>query len=46
MLSVGADTSRDQPGGLAELHGLSAPLCAKLVKEPARMGLHRVFADE
>src|SRR5437879_13814126 len=43
---VGRRASRDQPGGLADLHRLGAPLCAELVKQPARMRLHRVFADE
>ena len=38
--------SRDQPGGLADLHGLGAALCSELIKQAARMGLHRVFADE
>src|SRR5882762_1497559 len=38
--------SRDQPGVLADLHGLRPPLGAELIKQPARMGLHRVFADE
>src|ERR1700680_3633343 len=46
VLSGGADPSRDQPGGLAELHGLGAPLGAELIKQAARMGLDRVFADK
>ena len=41
-----ANDSRDQPGGLSDLHRLGAPLCAQLIKQPARMRLHRVFADE
>ena len=41
-----ANASRDQPGGLADLRGLGEPLGAELIKQPARMGLHRVFADE
>ena len=34
-----AEASGNQPGGLADLHGLGAPLCAELIKEPVR----RVF---
>jgi hypothetical protein len=30
-----ANDSRDQPGGLADLHCLGAPLGAQLVKQPA-----------
>ena len=41
-----ANDSGYQPRGLADLHGLGAPLGAELIKQPARMGLHRVFADE
>src|ERR1700690_872281 len=40
------DASRNQPGGLANLHGLGAPPGAEFVKQAAGMGLHRVFADE
>jgi hypothetical protein len=39
-------SSRDQPGGLADLYGLGAPFCAELIEEAAGMGLHRVFAEE
>jgi hypothetical protein len=34
----------DQPGVLADLHRLGAPLCARLIKQPARMGLDGVLA--
>src|SRR5215467_3314492 len=41
-----ARTLRDQPGGFTDLHGLGATPGAQLVKQPARMRLHRVLAHE
>src|SRR5580704_16143531 len=46
MLSGGAEALRNQPGGLADLHGLGPPLSAELVKQPAGMGLYGVFANK
>lgn len=43
---LGGEKSRDDPGGLADLHGLGTAFCAELIKEPAGMGLHGIFADE
>ena len=38
--------SRNQPGGLANLHGLCTPPGTELIEQAAGMGLHGVFADE